>query len=314
MPKKNKAVLRNFYYYDISLMKQEDGNFTRIANQEESFYKIFSFINQKQGEIEKKEGESDEISIATMRGDKMYILVDKVERGFPIEFRMILCRTDAFPFIEHNGLLDFLTSYIPDGVSLAEITHCVLFPKYNIMGAEHNFSGAKATALKHYIPAIFPEIEYVHCVNRLNEKIIDRLRKNDKFSLFSIAVLNGSDAMTYMINKHSIFHELFASTSNIDVFEITLKRTRKKTKGGFDSPIPIERMDEFMRDYRDDIKKFRVSQGSIQGDAINLLHDKLVETREVTKTINKTIDSNEAYKIIKDFFNETVRATLNQRE
>ena len=65
-------------------------------------------------------------------------------------------------------------------------------------------------------------------------------------------------------------------------------------------------MDEFIREYREDIKSFKVSQGSIQRDKIDLLYDKLVKTSEITKTVNKTVDSDEAYKIIKDFFNTTV--------
>ena len=69
-------------------------------------------------------------------------------------------------------------------------------------------------------------------------------------------------------------------------------------------------MDGFIRNYRDDIKLLKVSQGAIQNDAIDLLHDKLVKVSSVTKTINRTIDSKQAYHEIKTFFDTDIRQSI----
>lgn len=70
-------------------------------------------------------------------------------------------------------------------------------------------------------------------------------------------------------------------------YEITLKRRKTKRKRGFDSPIPIDEMEEFIKDNRDFIKSFEVSQGSIMKDCINLLEDKLVTTKEFVVQLRK---------------------------
>lgn len=123
-------------------------------------------------------------------------------------------------------------------------------------------------------------------------------------------VKNDSKAMTELMNKQSIFGLPFAKISDVDVFEISLKRRKTKSHKGFDSPIPIDNMDDFIHEYREDIKSFKVSQGAIQDDCIDLLHDKLVKTCQITKIVNKTIDSTEAYNVIKDFFDTTVKLSL----
>lgn len=212
----------------------------------------------------------------------------------------------ALPLVENNGLLNFLADYLPKNFTLAEITHCVIFPQYNIMGAEYNFSGARPTAIKPYLPRLYNKIDYVYCANKLDGNVFSKLKNGETFSLFSLSVKNDSAAMTHLMNETSLFRLPFTKISDVDVFEISLKRRKTKSHDGFDSPIPIDDMDEFIREYREDIKSFKVSQGSIQRDKIDLLYDKLVKTSEITKTVNKTVDSDEAYKIIKDFFNTTV--------
>lgn len=307
MSNKKGKVQRNFYYYDIFLMKHINNKLTKIDNMEETFYDIFKHIINKQRKIEKGIIDPDEIAVAIDNGDKIYILVDKNIKGYPIEFRLVLCRADALPLVENNGLLNFLTDYLPKNFTLAEITHCVIFPQYNIMGAEYNFSGARPTAIKPYLPRLFNEIDYVYCANKLDGNVFSKLKKGETFSLFTLSVKNDSAAMTHLMNETSLFRLPFTNISDVDVFEISLKRRKTKTHDGFESPIPIDDMDNFIREYREDIKSFKVSQGSIQRDKVDLLYDKLVKTSEITKTVNKTVDSEEAYKIIKDFFNTTVK-------
>lgn len=307
MSNKKGKILRNFYYYDIFLMKHINDRLINIDNQEEIFFEIFNYIKDKQEKIEKKILKPDEITVSIDNGDKIYILVDKIKNGSPIEFRLILCRADALPLVENNGLLGFLTDYLPKNFTLAEITHCVIFPQYNIMGAEYNFSGARPTAIKPYLPKLYHGIDYVYCNNKLDGNVFNKLKYGETLSLFTLSIKNDSAAMTHLMNEISLFRLPFTNISSVDVFEISLKRRKSKTHDGFNSPIPLEDMDKFIREYREDIKSFKISQGSIQKDKIDLLYDKLVKTSEITRTINKTVDSGEAYKIIKDFFDTTIK-------
>lgn len=310
MAKEKGKVTRSFYYYDLRLMKYgKEGKLTRFSGEEDVYYKAFEHIKKLQKDVGEGKRKPKEIEMSVDSGDKIYIIVDKVKRGFPIEFRLVLCRVDALPFVESEGLLKFLTEYLPKDFSLAEITHCVIFPKHNIMGAEYNFSGARATAIKSYLPTKYPEVEYVYCANRLDDKVLDKLRANEKFSLFSLSVRNGSGAMTELMNKHSIFLLPLANIAEVDTVEVILKRRKTRNKSGFDCPIPIEQLDRFIKEHREDIKSFKVSQHSIQNDMVDLLHDKLVKISSITKTVNKTIDSKEAYREIKTFFDTTVKPT-----
>lgn len=307
MANKNGKVTRNFYYYDLLLVKSgqnEREDSTAMC------YEVFKYIADLREKIEYGTENAEKLEVPIDNGDKVYIIVDKVEAKQPIEFRLVLCRSDALPYVEKNGLLDFLTNYLPQNFSLAEITHCVVFPEYNIMGAEFNFSGARATSIKAYLPRIFGKIEYVHCINRLNSKVLDRLRKGEGFSLFQLSVKNNSEAMRKIIESKSIFTLPFVNIPEVDTFEITLKRRKGMKSPGFESPIPVDTLDNFIKECRDDIKYFKISQGSIQNDAIDLLHDKLVKTSSITKTVNKTIDSKEAYHEIKTFFDMVVRFSV----
>ena len=72
-------------------------------------------------------------------------------------------------------------------------------------------------------------------------------------------------------------------------------------------------MDEFIRNYREDLKRFKVSQGAVYRYSIDLLYDKLVKVSKLTRTVNKTIDSKIAYKIILDFFHETVKPLVDKK-
>lgn len=306
MSNKKDIVTRSFYYYDINLFKYKSKNLVRIDNQEANFYKIFNQIKNIQKAIKKGTASSDKIEVNIDNGDKIYIIVDCIEIDKPIEFRLVLCRADALPLVETKGILNFLTDYLPKNFTLAEITHCVIFPDHCIMGAEYNFSGARATAIRDYLPKISPEIDYVYCANKLDDKVMTKLRKNEKLSLFEISIKNNPETMKKMMNQQSIFRLPFAPINDVDVYQIVLKRKKSKSHPGFDSPIPIGEIDEFIREYREDIKNFKISQGAIQKDKIDLLSDKLVKKCEMTKTVNKTIVSEDAYNIIKDFFDTTV--------
>lgn len=195
MSNKKDTVTRSFYYYDIILLKYKFKNLVRIDNQEANFYKIFNQIKNIQKEIKNGTTSSDKIEVNIDNGDKIYIIVDYIEKDKPIEFRLVLCRADALPLVENKGILNFLTDYLPKNFTLAEITHCVIFPDCGIMGAEYNFSGARPTAIREYLPKFSPEIDYVYCANKLDDKVITKLRKNEKLSLFELSIKNNPEVM-----------------------------------------------------------------------------------------------------------------------
>lgn len=304
------TVVRSFFYYDISLLKNDRGNPVKISNQEKIFYNIFKDIENIQKRINTGIAKSDEIEVNIDNGDKIYILVDNCTVNQPIEFRLILCRADALPLVESKGILKFLSDYLPKNFTLAEITHCVIFPEYGIMGAEYNFSGARATAIKAYLPKISSAIDYVYCANKLDDKALGKLKKNEKLSLFELSIKNGSEAMKKLMNEKSIFTLPFAQINDVDTYEITLKRKKTKMHQGFESPIPFNEIDSFIQEYREDIKSFKISQGSVQKDKIDLLSDKLVKKCEMARTENKTIVSEDAYNIIKNFYDSTVKPDI----
>ena len=126
MSNKKDTVTRSFYYYDISLLKYKFKNLVRIDNQEANFYKIFNQIKNIQKEIKNGTTSSDKIEVNIDNGDKIYIIVDYIEKDKPIEFRLVLCRADALPLVENKGILNFLTDYLPKNFTLAAIV--VVFP------------------------------------------------------------------------------------------------------------------------------------------------------------------------------------------
>ena len=67
-----------------------------------------------------------------------------------------------------------------------------------------------------------------------------------------------------------------------------------------------EQLKTLSRDYREDIKKLYVSQGSYS-DGVDLLADKLVTKVDIVRTKRRTIDSKDAYKKIKEFYEEEVK-------
>ena len=290
-----KSIKRSFYYYDLNLMKHQKDNFNkatllRVKHQKEEYYAIFEYLKKLQESEEKDDGAK---LIADMEGgDKLYIIVDEL----------------AMPFIETNGQLSLITDYLNTDFTLAEVTHCVIFPESGIMGAEFNFNGARATAIRWYLPRVYNKIDYVSCKDRLNGDAIKKLAEGETFSLFKLVVQNSEEMLAELAKKKSVFCIAAGGVpAEVDTYEITLKRRKTKRKRGFDSPIPIDEMEEFIKDNRDFIKSFEVSQGSIMKDCINLLEDKLVTTKEFVRSIKKTIDSQKAYEIIVDYYEGTVK-------
>lgn len=300
------SILRSFYYYDIkSLKKNSDEKLVVEDDQLERFYQAFEYISAL---FSNKEYEK--LTLNTKNGDRIYVIPDEVKRGSPIKFRLVLVRMDALPLVQQGGELASLTDYISDEFGLAEITHCVLFPDDGILGAEYNHSGARATAIKEYLPSAVQDIEYIYCVPHLNQDIFKQLVEEKELTLFQLEIKNTPAMKTYIADSQSAFKLLFAGFPDSDTYEITIKRRTGKKKKGFMSPMSTDEMRDFIRNCDDDINKFRVSQGAIQRDAIDLLGQKVVCKTEVIRTANKHVDRNDAYRIIITFFNEKVKGLL----
>ena len=314
---------RNIYYYDIVLSTKKveiDKNSNRkrkktekLSNQGEVLRGIFQDIKRKQDAIFKEENDAKRIDlqkdfeVETDRQDKLYVLVDELKDDEPIKFRLILCRTDTFPFIYRNGQLDFMTDEISGDFSLAEITHCVMFPDNMVMGAEFNFNGARPSAIATYISFKSSDVYFMQCNGKINNEAIDKIASGVPLSLFDLCIKN-TEYMNMQIesNKFGITSIFRTMPPEVGEYEIIMKRRKSSKQRGFDSPFTKEQYKKFIEENRDYIGRFRVSQGTYK-DAIDLLNDKLVHTVPIDiKTTNKTIDRDVMYSEIIKFFNTTV--------
>lgn len=295
------TVKRSLYYYDLYALYEDEK-----TNSYKSSYKIIKdfFIEL---EIEQHtENDFSKFIKTTRNGDSFFVIVDKVDKAYT-EFRIVLCRNDALPFIEKNGKLESLGDYIDANQSIAEITHCVYFFEYGIMGAEYNFSGSRPTAIADYLYQCETSAHIFTCRPKLNFDAYSKLIENEEYSLFDFAVKSDSDAYNKMLANKSIFKAIRSEIPDTDVIEIVLrKRKTKKNKfSGFLPPLTMDETKELIKNYRDDIKRFNVSQTAFS-NSIDLLSDKFVHKATFIRTLERTINSDDMYREIRKFFNSTV--------
>lgn len=308
---KDGKVDRSIYYYDIGVENIEDNNLVNPQNSPEILTNAFERIKEINKKLEKAKKEERrkilrEIEYTTEYGDKLYVDVDKVDsKTGRVEFRLVLCRTDAFPYIEQDGKLTSLTKMVNGDFNIAEVTHCILFTREMIMGAEFNFSGARPSAIASYLPTITKLMDRVTCTGKLRKDVFDRIAEDDGFSLFEICVKNTPRMRSILRDNMGLIGSFFNSIENIDTYEISIKRRKGKKKNGFYPPAGIDELGEIVKQNRDEIMTFKVSQGTYK-DAIDLLSDKLVKRRSFVLTENKTINSAEIYGVINNFFDGVV--------
>lgn len=128
--KKENSVKRSLYYYDFiwNIYDDSKGKFYSVKRKEEKLANFLEKFNFKKGAtIEKK------YILTTENLDKVFILVDKVEETY-INFRIVLCKTNALPLVEEGGNLEDLEEYIDKKKNIAEITHCIFFKDSGIVG------------------------------------------------------------------------------------------------------------------------------------------------------------------------------------
>ncbi len=244
---------------------------------------------------------------ATINGDKLYILVDNIDKNIGIiRFRIILCRLDALPFIEQSGQLTNIGSIIDGDFNIAEVTHCVMFTRYGIMGAEFNFNGARPSAISCYIPKFNQQITHFSCTGKMRNDAFEKLIDEKEYSLFELGVKNSPEMRKILRDDMGMVPAFTQDVPEIDTYEIVLKRRITKKRKGFVLPIRTEKMKTFINNNRELIEKFRVSQGTYK-DSIDLLNDKLVCKSEFVLTENRNIDSNSIYGITENYFDAEVK-------
>lgn len=298
-------VQRSFYYYDIYTLEKKNEKFVQQDDQEERFYKAFEELESL---YVKKELEK--LSVPIDNGDRLYIIPDEIERGKPIQYRLVLVRTNGFPLVEQNGALNSLTDFIQNDFGLAEITHCVIFPDSGILGSEYNHAGARATAIKEYLPRVTQEIEYIYCTPHLRDDILKKIEEVDELSLFQLKVKNTPEMKKYIMGCQSAFFLPFVGMPESSTYEVTMKRGAGKSRKGFKSPMSKKEIEDFISNCGDDINVFKISVGDIQKDAVDLIRQKVVYRSAVIRTANKSIDSQYAYNIIINYFNNKLKMTL----
>lgn len=147
---------------------------------------------------------------------------------------------------------------------------------------------------------------------RLHDNTYERIAENETITLFEMSFKPDSDAYRNVLANRSLFRGAAQSVPDAEIIEITVKRRKKKRNGytGMNSILDTEEIKSLIKDYRDDLSRFYVSQSSYS-DGVDLLADKLVTKVDIVRTKRRTIDSKDAYKKIKDFYEEEVKPKQN---
>lgn len=303
MGKTKGTVERNFYYYNIMAYKldEEDKKVKEVKNIGKFLLNSFRHFEKMQNDDKLK----TDLIVKTESGDNFFIIVDEITNNEAVKFRMVLCRQDALPYVEKNGVLEFLAKYLPKNFSLAEITHCIMYTKYAVMGVEYNFSGARSSAIAEYLRKFNDKVHYISCKPKLDMDSFRKIKPDKEYSLFSLAIRRNSNAFSELLNNSSVFSALNNSVDNFDYVELIYRRRIGKKKRGFEPPLTEDEMKKLAMNHRDDLKSFKISQGAFK-DKIDLLSDKYVHHAELVKTNNRTIQSSDAYREINAFFNDVV--------
>ena len=304
------SVKRSLYYYDFSWMvyKKDEDKYKSVKNINTKVKNFFSkFDISVVGSIEEK------YKYKTENEDTVFIITDEINTD-TIKFRIVVCKTNALPQVENAGTLEDLEKYIDRKKNIADVTHCVYFRDSNVIGAEFNFSGARVSMLRWYIPRVLHDdgdTENIYSVRvdaKINGDAYAKLKKNEDFSLFELHFKPDSDAYRKVLANTSLFKGVVSSTPDADIIEVTLKKrkTKKGSYTGLGEILTSDQIKELIKYHREDIKKLYVSQGTYS-DGIDLLSDKLVSKVDLIKTQQRTIDRNDAYRKIKAFYDEEVK-------
>lgn len=237
----------------------------------------------------------NDVHFLTNRGDYLYILVDEI-KDYVIKFRIVRCRTNALPYIEIDGELQKITEKISGKFDVAEVTHCVIFANKDLMGAEYNSSGARATSIAVMIDERKFDLEKLKVLNKLDKDVIKKLQKGRKYKLFHLVVKNSPEIIDKLIDKNIITATF--KDFDFDTYTISIKRRITKNKNGFIPPFSIEEIEDLLKNNGDQIVKFEIDQG-LYSKEINLLSEKISVVRSFEYDIDeRVLDKNKVYNSI----------------
>nr|WP_302135171.1 DUF6731 family protein [uncultured Schaedlerella sp.] len=243
-------------------------------------------------------------------GDKLYVEVDEINTEWEcITFRLVQCRPDAFPFIEKDGKLENIVGMVEGEFNIAEVTHCVIFYKEGIMGAEFNFNGARPSAISAYATFKYDKIGRFVCTPKLRKDTLKRIIDDKGYSLFQLKVKNTPEMKIFLRDKMGFIGSTINEIEELDSYEVILRRRIGKKKIGFPAPMNKDEIDNFVSKNIEDIEKFEVNQG-IYKEPINLLSDKMITKKDFVMTKKKTIDSNSMYNAIINFYVSSIKEEL----
>lgn len=316
MSKKNGKIERSLHYFDITLQRiGENGEkaFVTYKNQKQKAVDVFSDIEELNHRLKKEENIEKRIEIlkkleyVTENGDKLYIEVDKIDKKVgEIRYRLILCRPDAFPYIEKDGKLENIVGLVEGEFNIAEVTHCVYFYKDGVMGAEFNFNGARPSGIAAYVNFKSKKVDKLVCTPKLRGDTFKRIDDKKGYSLFQLKVKNTPEMKVLLRDKMGLISSTISDIDELDSYEIVLKRRIGKKKTGFLGMMSKKELQEFLNNNIEDIDKFQIDQG-VYRDPINLLQDKMVTKKEFVMTKKKTIDSESMYEAIRNFYSCSIK-------
>lgn len=305
---------RNIYYYDVmAYTGRENEQLVPDQNQEKILIECFEKIKIINDNLNSETNPQNRLEILqrlelkTRYGDKIYIIVDNIDyENSIVRYRIILCRLDALPYIEKNGNLINMVSMVDGDFNIAEVTHCVLFAKHAIVGAEFNFNGARPSVITNYLPNIDNRILHLQCTGKIRHDMFERIVEDKTLSLFELSIKNTPEMRRILREDMGLLGAFTQTINDFDTYEICLKRKKSKKREGFTSPLSIQQMQSLVDNQRDFIQNFKISQGAYK-DSIDLLADKMVCHQSFTLTENRCIDSAEIYGITENFFDSVIR-------
>lgn len=313
--KEERTVDRSVYFYDI-VVTELDAN-KKIVKSAQQNKRIMAVLNYLKNTYNKMIASKDveeanklykKLIVPTEKNDFVYIIVDdEIKENQPIKFKIILSKTNALPYIDKTGKLSDMDHELEGDFNLAEVTHCIYFPDKHIMGAEFNFYGARPSVIANYLPFKSDDIYGVKATSKVKNDIFDKIDTNKGLTMFELCVKNTTEMQRIFMENHPIFGAALANTEEFETLEISFKKKRSKNKDGFIPPIGIKDMQEIVSNHREDIKKFKISNGTYK-DTIDLLGDRLITNKEFVYTENRTIDSKQMF----TFINNSYYSLINQ--
>lgn len=230
------------------------------------------------------------------------------EGGPPHKLRLGTIRRTDLPLIERGGTLSPLP--IPADSGLAEQTHVVFFEE-NLVGADFNFHGPRATSLAWYFAekarGVCPPLQMEVL---LRQDVGAQLRRLRDIRLFQLKV--SSSFIDVLREANRDLGAAFAAASKAgeaDEVEIVLKPRRYSRGWLSDALKPLAFALSRNRRLRDEASRFLVSGFDPQiGETITLdvLSDKLIGQRRILRVEGRSraVEATSAFDGIQDTFAE----------